>query len=176
MLSAGGQCGRCGISLNHRCDPEEQWKHDPWNDAHSSNEAELTFLLPLNAGCLSTNLRLSVKSTSGGRIFDGVGILHNFLEIFPFSRITRERGGVYKKMGGKAMPKLPCSEVLLALAIALTVIPPAAAERRATAAETLPKDIVILLDNSSSMKINDPYFLVKAVAGQFARTLRRILG
>jgi len=36
MLSAGGQCGRCGISLNHHCDPEEQWKHDPWNDAHSS--------------------------------------------------------------------------------------------------------------------------------------------
>lgn len=35
MLSAGGQCGRCGISLNHHCDPEEQWKHDPWNDAHS---------------------------------------------------------------------------------------------------------------------------------------------
>ena len=106
MLSAGGQCGRCGISLNHRCDPEEQWKHDPWNYAHSSNEAELTFPPPFNTGWLSTNLRLSVKSTSGGRIFDGVGILHNFLEIFSFSRITRERAGVYKKMGGKAMPKI----------------------------------------------------------------------
>ncbi len=109
MLSAGGQCGRCGISLNHRCDPEEHRQHDPWNDAHSSNEGELTFPPPFDAGCLSTNLRLSVKSTSGGRIFDGVGILHNFLEIFSFSRIKRVCG-VYKKMGAKAMPKLPCSE------------------------------------------------------------------
>lgn len=67
------------------------------------------------------------------------------------------------------MPNLPCSGVLLALTIALTVIPPAAAERRTTAAETLAKDIVLLLDNSSTMKINDPYSLVKAVAGQFVR-------
>ncbi len=119
MLSAGGQCGRCGISLNHRCDPEEQWKHDPWNYAHSSNEAELTFPPPFNTGWLSTNLRLSVKSTSGGRIFDGVGILHNFLEIFSFSRITRERAGVYKKMGGKAMPKITLLRVLLALTFPL---------------------------------------------------------
>lgn len=67
------------------------------------------------------------------------------------------------------MPKLPCSGVLLALTIALTVIPPAAAERRATAAETLPTDIVLLLDNSSSMKVNDPHSLAKTVAGQFVR-------
>ncbi len=65
------------------------------------------------------------------------------------------------------MPKLPCSGVLLALTVAL--IPPAAAEGKATAAETLPKDIVLLLDNSSSMKINDPYSMVKALAGQFVR-------
>ncbi|MGH8610537.1 MAG: hypothetical protein ACREYF_00435 [Gammaproteobacteria bacterium] len=67
------------------------------------------------------------------------------------------------------MPKLPCFGILLVLTFALTVIPPAAAERRATAAETLPKDIVLLLDNSSRMKINDPYSLVNAVAGQFVR-------
>ncbi len=42
------------------------------------------------------------------------------------------------------MPKLPCSGVLLALTIALTVIPPAAAERRATAAETLPTEYRII--------------------------------
>ncbi len=65
------------------------------------------------------------------------------------------------------MPKLPCSGVLLALIITLAVTPPAAAARRATAAEPLPKDIVLLLDNSSS--INDPYSLAKAVAGQFVR-------
>jgi len=64
------------------------------------------------------------------------------------------------------MPKLPCSGVLLASTIALTLIPPAAAETRATASETLLKDIVLLLDNSSSMRIIDPYFSVKAVAGQ----------
>ena len=97
MLSAGGQCRRCGISLNHRCDPEEHRQHDPWNDAHSSNEAELTFPLPSNAGCLATNLRLSVKSTSGGRIFDGVGISHNFLEIFSFSRIKESVRGIQEK-------------------------------------------------------------------------------
>ena len=72
MLSTSGQCGRCGISLNHRCDPEEQWKHDPWNDAHSSNDTEVTFPPPFNMGWVLTNLRLSVKSTSGGRICDGV--------------------------------------------------------------------------------------------------------
>lgn len=74
------------------------------------------------------------------------------------------------------MPKLPCSGVLLVLTIALTVIPPAAAGRRATAAETLPKNIVLLLDNSSSMKINDPYSLIMMWLDSLSGTLRRILG
>jgi len=124
MLSAGGQCGRWGISLNHRCDPEEHRQHDPWNDAHSSNERELTFPPPFNAGCLATNLRLSVKSTAGGRIFDGVGILHNFLEIFSFSGINRVCG-VYKKMEGKANAKITFAPGRLALTIALTDHPSA---------------------------------------------------
>ncbi|MGH8536396.1 MAG: hypothetical protein ACREXM_07995 [Gammaproteobacteria bacterium] len=82
----------------------------------------------------------------GYRICDGVDIFHNFLEFFRFSRIQLQ--SVLVKMGGQAMPKLPCSGILLVLTNALTVIPPAAAERRAT----LPKDIALLLDNSSSMK------------------------
>lgn len=93
MLSAGGQCGRCGISLNHRCDPEEQWNHDPWNYAHSSNEAELT--LPL-----STNLRLSSLHPAVEFLTES-GILHNFLEIFSFSRITERACGCIQENGRK---------------------------------------------------------------------------
>jgi|GEM_PF-1153733 len=109
---------------------------------------------------------MRLLTRQGYRICDGVDIFDNFLEIF---FVFEDKKSVLVKMGGQAMPKLPCSGVLLVLTIALTVIPPAAAGRRATAAETLPKNIVLLLDNSSSMKINDPYSLVNAVAGQFVR-------
>jgi hypothetical protein len=52
---------------------------------------------------------MPLLTCQGYRICDGVDILHNF---FCFRGYKTERAGVYKKMGGKAMPKLPCSGVI----------------------------------------------------------------